>query len=208
MIVTDRFVWVHALKTGGCFIKRHIIKAYPNYWKSSMNHDGVGSIPDKFKHLPVFGNVRNPWDWYVSWYQYFSEPDRRNTYFDICHMDFKTVLKDVLFVRNEFQKIHEFDYETMGYLKIGMYTFHHMAIHFYKSSDRLVTFLRQEKLARDLVEKVPFPADYKDKILSSPRINATETRTSRDYRQWYDEESMEWIRERDRYIIERFGYSF
>ena len=31
-------------------------------------HGHLSDLPEKYRHLPVIGFVRNPWDWYVSMY--------------------------------------------------------------------------------------------------------------------------------------------
>src|SRR4051812_31425437 len=36
-------------------------------------HGGGDLIPEEFRHLPVFAVIRNPWDWYVSRWQFAQE---------------------------------------------------------------------------------------------------------------------------------------
>lgn len=44
-------------------------------------HHALADIPDEMDRLPVFGFVRNPWDWYVSWYHFFASYDHRPPHF-------------------------------------------------------------------------------------------------------------------------------
>ncbi len=66
MIATDHFLYVHFFRTGGTFIneilKIHLRRKLLGY------HRPVSLTPAELADLPVIGNVRNPWDWYVSVY--------------------------------------------------------------------------------------------------------------------------------------------
>jgi hypothetical protein len=76
VLVTDDFVFVHIPKTGGSFIQKaiadnmpvrdHEIAAADGAW----SHTPYSSLPTHWRHLPAFCVVRNPWDWYVSWFHY------------------------------------------------------------------------------------------------------------------------------------------
>jgi hypothetical protein len=70
MLVTNDFVFVHIPKTGGTFIdvvlRNHL--AVADY--QAERHAPHSSLPAKWRHLPSFCVIRNPWDWYVSWYHY------------------------------------------------------------------------------------------------------------------------------------------
>lgn len=70
MIIDDKFIFVHNPICGGAFLR----KILSNSFADSKNldlvnwHDPIKKIwpvPDKF----VFGNVRNPWAWYYSYYK-------------------------------------------------------------------------------------------------------------------------------------------
>jgi hypothetical protein len=72
MLITRHFVFVHQLKTAGGFIKQLCRAHMPADWivLDDLHHPPAREIPPKFRRLPVFGVMRNPWDWYVSWYHY------------------------------------------------------------------------------------------------------------------------------------------
>jgi len=67
MIVTDYFVYIHTSRHAGTFINRLIME---NVSGAQMlrYHGQLKHLPPQFKHLPVIGFVRNPWDWYISMY--------------------------------------------------------------------------------------------------------------------------------------------
>ncbi|MBQ4800950.1 aspartyl/asparaginyl beta-hydroxylase domain-containing protein [Pseudoalteromonas sp. MMG006] len=69
MITTNCFVFIHMHKTGGQLLNGVIKNCF-------LEHQEIGYhfphkyIPKSHKDLPVIGAVRNPWDWYVSWYAF------------------------------------------------------------------------------------------------------------------------------------------
>ncbi|MCP3998403.1 MAG: hypothetical protein GY722_25560 [bacterium] len=84
MIIGDDFLILHMPKTGGVFIRLLLEKYYgdkvrlptgigfehPNAkWEQ---HHSIDDVPFDRRYLPVFGLVRNPWDWYVSWFHFFN----------------------------------------------------------------------------------------------------------------------------------------
>jgi hypothetical protein len=73
MLIHDRFVFLHVPKTGGSFLGRMLrqelgCRPLPDVPRSS--HYGWNRIPAEARGRPVLAFVRNPWDWYVSWYSF------------------------------------------------------------------------------------------------------------------------------------------
>lgn len=70
MLVTEKCVFLHMPKTGGHFC-RSIIETHAGKTLHSGGwHAPYKKLPANFHHLPILIVVRNPWDWYVSWYHY------------------------------------------------------------------------------------------------------------------------------------------
>ena len=69
MIVTDKFIFVHLHKSGGTFIKKVIKSLFP-CWQEIGYHYPLSMLPLEYCHLPIIGVVRNPWDFYVSYYTF------------------------------------------------------------------------------------------------------------------------------------------
>ena len=80
MIVTEHFVYIHTSRHGGSFINRLLLEHIASA-KMLRYHGQLRDLPDAFKHLPVIGFVRNPWDWYVS--MYLNYRAKRQYVFDI-----------------------------------------------------------------------------------------------------------------------------
>ncbi len=98
MIVTERFIFLHLHKTGGQSLARVIKACIPNSQEIGYHYPHE-MIPQEFAHLPVLGVIRNPWDWYVSWYAFNQRPNSHNPLFMVVaeggQADFKTALANL-----------------------------------------------------------------------------------------------------------------
>src|SRR5436309_1229289 len=75
MVITRHFVYLHFQRTAGNFFRRVCREYLPPAWEvrelpESRYHAGYGEIPPEGAGLPVICFLRNPWDWYVSWYEF------------------------------------------------------------------------------------------------------------------------------------------
>jgi hypothetical protein len=82
MIVTNHFVFLHLHKSGGSFINKVLGEAFPASRQIGY-HFPYSLIPTIYKKLPVLGTVRNPLDYYVSWFHYQSQMDEPNYLFNV-----------------------------------------------------------------------------------------------------------------------------
>jgi len=82
MIVTDRFVFLHMHKTGGQTLNDVIASCMPGH-RVVGYHYPRAEIPADAAGLPVVGMVRNPWDWYVSWYAFNKRPNIHNQLYNV-----------------------------------------------------------------------------------------------------------------------------
>jgi hypothetical protein len=69
MILTDKFVFIHLHKSGGTFVEKIIYHLFPHAIKIGY-HYPLKMLPIRYRHLPILGVVRNPWDFYVSYYAF------------------------------------------------------------------------------------------------------------------------------------------
>ncbi|MGD1913894.1 MAG: hypothetical protein ACFB2X_24560 [Rivularia sp. (in: cyanobacteria)] len=69
MIITNNFVFLHLHKSGGNFVKKVIFQLFPQA-QLIGHHYPIKMIPPEYQNLPVLGVVRNPWDFYVSYYAF------------------------------------------------------------------------------------------------------------------------------------------
>ena len=82
MIVTEHFVFIHMHKTGGQTLNDIITRCIPAH-QTVGYHYPCSKIPQESRALPRVGMVRNPWDWYVSWYAFNQRPHVRNPLFAV-----------------------------------------------------------------------------------------------------------------------------
>ena len=92
MITTDKFVFVHMHKTGGQSLG-HILESCMPDMKHIGYHYPYHMLPEQYGGLPVVGMVRNPWDWYVSWYAFNTRPEVGNPLFFIISDGFQADFK-------------------------------------------------------------------------------------------------------------------
>lgn len=99
MIVTDKFVFVHMHKTGGQALNDVIRRCIPGH-RDIGYHYPLGEVPAESAHLPIVGIIRNPWDWYVSWYAFNRRPQINNPLFNVVSdsglLNFKSTVKNLV----------------------------------------------------------------------------------------------------------------
>lgn len=69
MLVTDRFIFIHLHRTGGNFLAELIDRHFRDIREIGY-HRPRAQLPAEFAHLPAFGFVRAPHEWYASWYRF------------------------------------------------------------------------------------------------------------------------------------------
>jgi len=75
MLVTKHFVLLHFPRTGGVFLRRACRDHLPPDWilHEGDTHAGVAQLPAEYRELPILCFIRNPWDWYVSMYEFTNQ---------------------------------------------------------------------------------------------------------------------------------------
>jgi Flp pilus assembly protein TadD len=99
MIITEQFVFIHLHKTGGQSLNDMIKRCMTNH-RVVGYHFPRSEVPTDAATLPLVGMVRNPWDWYVSWYAFNKRPNIRNPLFEIASdggsADFKSTITNLV----------------------------------------------------------------------------------------------------------------
>ena len=95
MIVTDKFVFIHMHKTGGQSLIRILGDCVPGM-KTVGYHYPYSMLPEEYADRPVVGMVRNPWDWYVSWYAFNTRQDVGNPLFFILSDGFQAGYRETI----------------------------------------------------------------------------------------------------------------
>lgn len=72
MIIDDKFVFIHNPHTGGAFIRSALKKAFPKatFMELTAWHTPIQNLDPKYNNRFKFGIIRNPWEWYVSFFHH------------------------------------------------------------------------------------------------------------------------------------------
>ncbi len=155
MVIGDNFVFIHNPRTGGAFTRKFFSKTFENITSGELNtwHLTVRDIPQSHKNKFTFGNIRNPWDWYISWYHLQKKYKKDSIFWKLFTKDngsdFKSYMKNVL--SDEFMKEH-LDYQThlpgnvrstetiplfqyMNHLDIGFFSYRYIYMYFEKANE-------------------------------------------------------------------------
>lgn len=224
MILTPRFAFVHLHKSGGTFVGKALLEHVPGARKLG-HHAPVSQLPASHAGLPVLGVIRNPWDYYVSWFAFQSE--RRDyvwrTFSEAGALGFEATARRMLRAggdaalldrlveqapaefRGRQSNLTKGCIEGLRGRRHGWYTF--LFEHMY--GDRPVHFIRREHLREELLDFLRKMGDVSPELEDFVR-HAPPVKASRrgPYRSCYSEPLAREVAERERGLIERFGYAF
>jgi hypothetical protein len=234
MIVTDKFVFLHLPRAGGTFVYEVIKRFFPSAIEIGY-HLPREMLPKEYSHLPILGTVRNPWEFYVSWYhyQYFSRTysSSKNALFSSVSenrtLDLAQTIRNALDLGVTDDKLNlliqslptSFDYtqrkipnltkELMARIRnsgLGLYTFRFNQT--FGSADD-VFFCRVESLRNDLLtffESIGVASDaIRQHVLDLDKKNSS---VHRHYSAYYTPQLVDLVSLRDFRLIERFGFTF
>ena len=234
MIATRKFLFVHLHKTGGQFVNRLLLEHMPEAQRIGY-HLPRSEAPEELKTLPAFAFMRNPWDWYVSWYAFNAADPTRNPIFrgvsEGGAAGFHQTIHNLLHLGHPLNSAMREEIagqlpETReGNLGSGitcrvMQGFTDPDAGYLTWLTRYMCFVggaptglrmgRMEHLREELVSlleayETALMPGFRDAIAKAPAVNAS---PRRDYRSYYDAELRELVAERDWAIIESYGYEF
>lgn len=227
MIVTDRLLFLHLHKSGGTFVNKLLIHCVPSAQRLGY-HLPYREVPPPYRNRPVLGTVRSPWAYYVSWYHFQASRPKQNPLFQICsdhgQLGFDGTARNLINLSNDEKRLgqlHERLPETyrnvgvnltkacVGELRergLGFYSFLHERL--YEGAAQ-PTILRMENLRQDLRAALlglgHLPDERIERFLEDiPPLNVSEHEEPRSY---YDGGLAQLVAERDRTVVERYGYA-
>ena len=235
MIVTDKFILTHMHKTGGQTLNQVIQNCIPDHQVIGY-HYPLDMLPEKYVDLPVIGIVRNPWDWYVSWYAFNLLPNVTNMLFDVLsdggHANFKDTVTNLINLgSNELQSQHYrhcleivFPESLEGNRGVGLrksdirnftdddtgyYSWLFNRMHGDIGNQNLIIG-RQENLEESFLEIMEqLAVEERDCIRQEfSKVGRSNSSRHQHYSAYYDDELMQLLAEKERSLIDHFGYSF
>lgn len=221
MLITKHFVFIHLPKAGGSFIRRLCKMHLPEDWIVEHDigkHAGERKIPEEYRHLPRFGTIRNPWEWYVSLHHYNlgvgRPPEHRERIDDRNWLtasndgtnDFKTTMVNILNGKIYNQRLAE----RMRQYDVDMLTLFHDDRFSQSLKEGRVTLAKSENLRSDFLgfldaNEVPIPDAFRKAILERRAINVS---PHDPYQTYYDAELRDLLAHKARYLNDRYGYEF
>jgi hypothetical protein len=234
MIATRECLFIHLHKTGGQFVNRLLLEHLPDARRVGY-HLPRSEAPDGLRALPAFAFMRNPWDWYVSWYAFNAANPTRNPIFRAVSeqgaADFNDTIHNLLHLghpllsamRDEIVRglpetregnlgsgitrrvMQGFTDPDAGYL-----TWLTRYMCFVGGSPAGLRMGRMEHLREDMVSLLEasgaqLTPQFRAAIADASAVNAS---PRRDYRGYYDAELRDLVAERDWSIVESYGYEF
>ena len=236
MLQTENFAYVHLERTGGNFLKLFFERFF------AVHHVGYHYprvlLPAESRHLPLLGFVRNPWDWYVSFFHVGKERPERSAVNLVASRlgkdDFRTTVARLVRLGSSEEATSELRSRMvellpdsiegnvdMGVTKSCLAGFQDENVGFYSwlvrrmfadEGGRLdgMVFGRFESLRVDLLKFLESSGvdvtwemrEFLDK--TSPHGSSNHQR----YSVYYDDDLRELVAKQERFVIDRFGYSF
>jgi len=220
LLVASQLVFVHIPRTGGRFVEG-VLREHLELDGGAprlAGHASYNELPVEFRDRPGFCLVRNPWDWYVSWYHYvvnrgpelarLNPANPKSATWRTAFRNGRSSFAETVTRACEGRLEHPFA-ETMRRRDTDLYSEH-------------VRILASRALKRGWLEVgrfeelVPFVVDFLDRhglltdslrtaIEQSPPTNVAEHGPYRDY---YDTELRELVAHKARSLTKRFGYAF
>lgn len=212
-----KFMFIHLPRTGGTFINnvlRYDIKSKSPY---KDNHYDVKTYFDelglKLPDYKIFTVVRNPWDWYVSLYEYGiqNNASEYRVFRKKSEDTFSNWLNNIIhFNANEEELEDEYENSTSYFYKkhtkknfpIGWLTFR-----YFYSIGLPCDVLIFESLNTDLktyLQGFYGPKTF-DLIDTMGKINKS---NKKDYKEYYTGKDIDLVKEKENYIISKFNYTF
>ena len=227
MIVTDRLLFLHLHKSGGTFVNALLTRCVPSARRIGY-HLPYREVPAAYRDLPVVGTVRNPWGYYVSWYHFQLGVPKRNILFQICsnegRLGFTETVANLVNLSGDEPRLALLEdglpdsygkaginltKACVGELRernLGFYSFLHERMY---AGAAEPTILRAERLREELRATLlalgHLPNACAEQFLDeSPPLNVSRHDPPPRY---FDEDLAALVAERDRTVIERYGYS-
>lgn len=226
MLVTDKLLFLHLHKSGGTFVNALLASCLP-----SARHIGYHlpyrEVPSAYRDLPVLGTVRNPWAYYVSWYHFQNSQAEPNLLFRICSKDrqrgFKETIANLVDLGADDKQLgllmegvpdHFLNHglnltkACVGQLRasgLGFYSFLYDRLYAGAHEPIILTTEKLTEELRPALEALGhLPNPCIDRFLNEvPPLNISQHDAPPRY---FDAELAALVADRDRQVIDRYGY--
>jgi len=229
VIATERFVFLHLHKSGGSFVNECLLRFVPTA-RSIGYHLPRMLVPAEAAHLPVLGFVRNPWSYYVSWYNFQAQRPVPNAMFQLLsnnsRLGFDATVRNMLALGtddshlpavisalpahygNRGLNLPKFALAPIRATGLGFYSY--LYKYLYGELDSRLTVERAENLRAKLLDYLQGVGHRVTHALNDYVTDARARNTSEHgaYVDYYSSELRDLVAEKDALIIARHGYQF
>lgn len=210
-------------KTGGTFVSFYLqdnVKG-SNYFGPGYGHQLVSSEKLRYPKCFMFGTVRNPWDWYVSIYEFNKHGGNYSKIIQECDYDFNKFVTELLtLTEGSISRMH---FNRSSALNIGMFTYQYIFL--FSNNPHLVFEKKIEDWdlgidylikIEDIITELPemfkrhifeLTEKQKDILIKMEKLN-TSSRDGRHYREYYTEKTKELVYEKDKFLIKKYNYRY
>lgn len=213
MVNTPKFKYFRLQKCASRTLGEYFKKEFNSKSKVAGVH-----IPcrNTLKDKLFVSSIRNPWDWYVSWYHFTIKDDRVKKFRHGSDgpSTFKEFITKLYNQKNG--TFSSMDFSIMHRLGIGPYTYRYINMCYNKhigllkkedlNDDKLLDidyFIRVEDVkggVEELYDMIGYSGSTDMDIFNS---------TKRDhYSKYYTDELIELVRDRERIIVDKFNYEY
>lgn len=227
MIATDRLIFLHLHKSGGTFVNALLVHCIPTARRIGY-HLPYREVPQEHRGLPVVGTVRNPWHYYVSWFHFQRNQRNPNILFQICSdrgtLGFSETVANLSAIASDERRLAALEENVPDHFvnfglnltkkcvvelrerQLGFYSFLHERLYAGAPNPTIMRMeVLRENLRQMLVDAGHMPNDCAERFLSeAPPLNTSRHNSPAEY---YDPDLAGLIAERDRVVIDRYGYS-
>jgi hypothetical protein len=227
MLISKEFVFIHIPKTAGDFIKK-VCQAHfgDDYFVGHdlKKHGSAGDLPQAYRDLPVFSLVRNPWDWYVSWYHYLMGTGRPQAHRDRVETmnpfwvklsdgftnDFGTTVRNLLDEAYWRGEPHSGPLMTLAREQdVGLLTLHYRRQLDGVPEPQLVVG-KSESCRDDFLgflrgARVRVSAEFERDLRGRRPLNRSKRG---DYREYYDDDLRDLVAHKERFVVTEYAYTY
>ena len=236
MIVTNRFVFIHMHKTGGQSINQSLLNCVAGATEIGY-HTPHSLLPQEFAQLPLVALVRNPWDWYVSWYAFNRESEygMNNPLFRIMSdgggSDFKTTISNLVRLAEDNEQSQFYRWALISLLPetlednfgvglckddirdLALSPFGYFSWLFNRmignAKNKTVHIGRFENLQEDFIRLMhQLCVDESTQLQAELAQTEINSSSHSHYSRYYDEELRDLVADKESKLIGQFGYEF